>query len=84
MSTKVLLSSGAHVNHRLRRTGSTALMVASRHGYVEIASTLLKAGANFTIQHLGSHLDAMAIAKANNQSAIVELLSSHGLRWGRD
>jgi quinoprotein dehydrogenase-associated probable ABC transporter substrate-binding protein len=79
MSTRVLLDAGADVNAPVTKGGYTPLMLASRSGSNELATSLIEHGANVNATNSGG-VTALMIASAGNRSAIARLL----LKWGAD
>jgi ankyrin repeat protein len=73
---KNLLADGVDVNYQEPQNRTTALILASNYGLVEIASMLLDAGADVNIHNKQGH--TALIAAAGNSLDLVEMLIRQG------
>lgn len=74
---KCALDQGADVNTKDSDDGWTALMHASKYGYVEIVDLLIKSGADVNAGSISNHT-ALMLASNFSHHEIMKILLDHG------
>lgn len=76
---KILLKSGANVNIRSTRDGTTPLFNAISRGDIDITKLLIARGADLNIMGMGT-VGNIALYLARDSKAITDLLKEHGAK----
>jgi tetratricopeptide (TPR) repeat protein len=69
---------GVDVNLAHRKSGMTALMIASANGYVDVASVLIAAGADTNLKEPRHGMTALMHAALNGRADVAQLLLNAG------